>query len=78
MILWFGIDLVIDNQMTLGMFVAFSAFRSQFSDRIASLVAFILQLRMMGLHNERISDIALSERETIMPTIGSCIQYGLC
>ncbi|MBG6244578.1 colicin V synthesis protein [Candidatus Symbiopectobacterium sp. 'North America'] len=70
-ILWFGIDLVIDNQMTLGMFVAFSAFRSQFSDRIASLVAFILQLRMMGLHNERISDIALRERETIMPTIGA-------
>ncbi|MCW2479649.1 peptidase domain-containing ABC transporter [Candidatus Symbiopectobacterium sp. NZEC135] len=70
-ILWFGIDLVIDNQMTLGMFVAFSAFRSQFSDRIASLVAFILQLRMMGLHNERISDIALCEREAIMPTIGA-------
>lgn len=59
----FGTSLVIDNQMTIGMFVAFGAFRSQFSDRVGSLVEFLLQLRMMSLHNERISDIALHERE---------------
>ncbi len=60
-ILWLGTSLVIDNQMTLGMFVAFGAFRSQFSERAASLTNFLLQLRMMSLHNERISDIALHE-----------------
>lgn len=62
-ILWLGINLVIDNQMTIGMFIAFGAFRGQFSDRIGSLTNFLLQLRMMGLHNERISDIALNTRE---------------
>lgn len=58
-ILWLGTRLVIDNRMTLGMMVAFGAFRAQFSDRMASLISFVLQLRMLGLHNERIADIAL-------------------
>lgn len=62
-ILWLGTSLVIDNQMTIGMFVAFGVFREQFSDRLASLTNFLLQLRMMSLHNERISDIALHQRE---------------
>ena len=66
-ILWLGASLVIDNQMTLGMFVAFGAFRGQFSDRIGSLTEFLLQLRMMSLHNERIADIALHPREARKP-----------
>jgi len=68
-VLWLGISLVIDNQMTIGMFVAFGVFRGQFSDRIGSLTEFILQLRMMSLHNERIADIALNEREAYKPDI---------
>lgn len=68
-ILWLGISLVIGNQMTIGMFVAFGAFRSQFSDRVGSLTSFLLQLRMMSLHNERIADIALHERENRKPDI---------
>ncbi|WP_114193320.1 peptidase domain-containing ABC transporter [Edaphovirga cremea] len=62
-ILWMGINLVMDNKMTIGMFVAFGAFRSQFSERITSLVGYLLQLKMMSLHNERISDIALTDTE---------------
>ncbi|HGG2623383.1 TPA: ATP-binding cassette domain-containing protein, partial [Yersinia enterocolitica] len=65
--LWLGASLVIDNQMTLGMFVAFGAFRGQFSDRVSSLTSFLLQLRMMSLHNERIADIALNETDNQKP-----------
>lgn len=68
-ILWLGTHLVIDNQMTIGMFVAFGAFRGQFSDRVASLTNFMLQLRIMSLHNERIADIALHEKEDKKPDI---------
>ncbi|AUX71154.1 peptidase domain-containing ABC transporter [Erwinia pyrifoliae] len=68
-ILWLGTSLVIDNQMTIGMFVAFNAFRGQFSDRIGSLTEFLLRLRMMSLHNERIADIALHPRECRKPDI---------
>lgn len=58
-----------DNEMTIGMFVAFGAYRMQFSDRISTLVGFLLQLRMMSLHNERISDIALNEQESVKPDL---------
>lgn len=68
-ILWLGISLVMHNEMTIGMFVAFGAYRAQFSDRISTLVGFLLQLRMMSLHNERISDIALNEQESVKPDI---------
>ncbi|EMD0831892.1 peptidase domain-containing ABC transporter, partial [Morganella morganii] len=68
-ILWIGAGLVIDNAMTLGMFVAFSAYREQFSDRAASIIEFLLQLRIMSLHNERISDIALNEQENKKPDV---------
>ncbi len=62
-ILWLGISAVITHTMTLGAFVAFSAFRGMFSDRVLSLTTLVLQLRMLSLHNERIADIALSEPE---------------
>lgn len=68
-VLWMGTILVIDNQITIGMFVAFGAFRAQFSDRIGSLTEFLLQLRMMSLHNERISDIALHPRDNYKPEL---------
>lgn len=68
-VLWMGTILVIDNQITLGMFIAFGAFRAQFSDRVGSLTEFLLQLRMMSLHNERISDIALHPRENYKPEL---------
>lgn len=48
-ILWLGALMVINGQMTLGMFVAFNAYRGQFSERAASLIDMILQLRMLGL-----------------------------
>ncbi|MGJ8516222.1 peptidase domain-containing ABC transporter [Carnimonas bestiolae] len=68
-ILWLGATLVIDNHMTIGMYVAFNSYRGQFSDRIGSLTSFLLNLRMMSLHNERISDIALHEREPTKPDV---------
>lgn len=63
-IIWLGISSVINHTMTLGAFVAFSTFRGMFSDRILSLTALVLQIRMISLHNERIADIALSTPES--------------
>ncbi len=75
-ILWLRAGLVIDNQMTIGMFVAFSSFRGQFSERVASLTSFLLQLRIMSLHNERIADIALHEKEEKKPEIEIVADMG--
>lgn len=62
-ILWLGATMVIDNNMTLGMFMAFNSYRGQFSQRASSLIDLALSLRMLSLHNERISDIVFTEAE---------------
>lgn len=66
-ILWLGTLMVIDNNMSLGMFMAFNAYRGQFSQRASSLIDLVMQLRMLSLHNERLSEIAFSEPEAEMP-----------
>lgn len=66
-ILWLGSTLVINNEMTIGMFIAFGVFREQFAERIWKLINFLMQLRMMNLHNERIADIALTPPEKRKP-----------
>lgn len=62
-VLWLGAIMVIDNNMTLGMFMAFNAYRGQFSQRASSLIDLVMQLRMLSLHNERLSEIVFSEPE---------------
>ncbi|HHR5650220.1 TPA: peptidase domain-containing ABC transporter [Klebsiella oxytoca] len=66
-ILWVGALAVIDNNMTLGMFMAFNAYRGQFSQRASSLIDLFMQLRMFSLHNERLSEIVFTEPESEMP-----------
>lgn len=62
-ILWVGASLVIDNTMTLGMFVAFNSYRGSFSSRVGNLINIFFSLKILSLHRERIADIALNEVE---------------
>lgn len=66
-ILWLGAIMVIDNNMTLAMFMAFNAYRGQFSQRASSLIDLFMQTRMLSLHNERLSEIVFTEPEKEMP-----------
>lgn len=63
LVLGFGAILVIDNVITLGMFVAFNAYRGSFSNRTENLINTFFNLKMLALHRERIADIALNEIE---------------
>lgn len=63
LILWLGASMVIDQQISLGMFIAFNLYRSQFAERSTSMTNTILQFRMLTLHHARIADIALSPIE---------------
>ncbi|ANI31675.1 hypothetical protein PL78_17855 [Yersinia entomophaga] len=67
-ILWIGASLVMDGNMTLGMYFAFNTFRGQFAERASNLINLAFSLTMLTLHCERISDIALSEGEVLKPT----------
>lgn len=64
-ILWLGASMVIEQQLTLGMFVAFNLYRGQFAERSNQLIELALQLRMLSLHNERLAEIALSTPESL-------------
>ncbi|MBW7984844.1 peptidase domain-containing ABC transporter [Enterobacillus tribolii] len=66
-ILWLGASMVIDGNMTLGMFVAFNAYRGQFSERAANLINMALQLRMLALHSDRVADIVFTDAEQQLP-----------
>lgn len=55
--------MVIENVMTLGMFVAFNAYRGSFSARMGNLINIVFSLKIISLHRERIADIALNEVE---------------
>lgn len=66
--IWLGALLVLDTGhgagFTVGMLFAFVAYKVQFVQRAAGLVDKFLDLRMLGLHGERVADIALEPRES--------------
>lgn len=58
-----GATAVMDNAMTVGMLIAFLAYRDQFSNRIIALIGMMIRLRMLDVHKNRLADIALATRE---------------
>lgn len=55
-----AILLVIDGRFSLGMAFAYMAWKAQFTIGIAKLVDRAFEFRMLGLHLDRLSDIALT------------------
>lgn len=49
---------------SVGMVFAYLAYKAQFLGRAASLIDQAIAFRMLGLHLERLSDIALAEQDT--------------
>lgn len=48
---------------TVGMLLAFIAYKGQFSSRVSALINYSVDLRMLALHSERLADIALTPPE---------------
>ncbi|MEA3001565.1 MAG: ATP-binding cassette, subfamily bacterial CvaB/MchF/RaxB [Sphingomonadales bacterium] len=62
---YFGALAVIDQRLTIGLLLAFLAYRSSFMGSAVSLVEQAQQWRLIGLHLERLSDIVAHPREEI-------------
>jgi ATP-binding cassette, subfamily B, bacterial CvaB/MchF/RaxB len=62
-IIFLGASAVISGTMTIGMLIAFLAYKDQFSQRISKLFDTAVQLRLLTLHGSRIADVALTEPE---------------
>lgn len=62
-VLWVGALAVIEGTLTVGMLVAFLAYKNQFTARAAALVDHAVAFRLVRVHLDRIADIALSPRD---------------
>jgi len=65
LVLWVGALLVLDQALTVGMLLAFVAYKEQFSQRVAALIDKWAELKMLKVQGERLADIVLAEPETV-------------
>jgi ATP-binding cassette subfamily B protein RaxB len=63
LVIYIAATLVIANSLTIGMALAFIAYKNQLTCRLANFVEQLIQFRMMRLHLDRIADIALHDEE---------------
>jgi ATP-binding cassette subfamily B protein RaxB len=61
---------------TVGMLMAFLSYKLQFTGRVAKLIDFLAEFKMLSLHSERLADIVLSETERDTPQ-GSVPEHDL-
>ncbi|MCL1050328.1 peptidase domain-containing ABC transporter [Shewanella abyssi] len=62
-VIYLAATIVMTGDLTIGMVLAFIAYKNQLTDRFASLIEQIILFRMLRLHLDRISDIALHKQE---------------
>jgi ATP-binding cassette subfamily B protein RaxB len=71
-VLWLAAQMIMTHQtsagaaatpFTLGMLFAFLAYKGQFTGRVSALIDYAVEWRMLGLHAERLADIALASPE---------------
>ncbi|ALT77165.1 peptidase domain-containing ABC transporter [Paucibacter sp. KCTC 42545] len=69
LVLWLGAKLIMTGQqagavtMTVGMLFAYLSYKGQFTGRVSALINYAVELKMLGLHAERLADIALEPPE---------------
>ena len=62
-VIWIGALLAMDSVFSVGMLIAFLAYKEQFTARVGSLIDKGIEFRMLRLHGERLSDIVLTSPE---------------
>jgi ATP-binding cassette subfamily B protein RaxB len=62
-VVWIGALLAMRNVFSVGMLVAYLAYKDQFAQRMAALIDRWMEFRMLRLHAERLADIVLAPPE---------------
>ncbi len=62
-VIWVAALLVLQNVFSVGMLIAYLAYKDQFSGRIGALIDKWIEFRMLRLHGERLADIVLTPPE---------------
>jgi ATP-binding cassette subfamily B protein RaxB len=62
-LLWMGATQIMAGQLSVGMLMAFLAYRSQFDARVTGLIDQFIDLKMLRLYGERLADVVLTPGE---------------
>lgn len=62
-VIWIGAVLALQSVFSVGMLIAYLAYKDQFAGRMAALIDKWVEFRMLRLHGERLADIVLTEPE---------------
>ncbi|MBV2208379.1 MAG: peptidase domain-containing ABC transporter [Thermomonas sp.] len=62
-VIWIGALLALQNVFSVGMLIAFLAYKDQFAQRMGALIDKGIEFRMLRLHGERLADIVLTPPE---------------
>jgi len=68
-VIFVGATLILQNFFSVGMLVAYLVYKEQFSTRAGSLIDKWVDLKMLRLHGERLSDILLTPTEKTQENI---------
>ena len=60
-VIFIAASLVMENMLTVGMMLAFIAYKAKFTSAVDGLVSKFIELRMLAVHFSRLSDIVLTE-----------------
>jgi ATP-binding cassette subfamily B protein RaxB len=63
LIIWLGARMVMDGQFTVGVLIAFNAYKGQFDSRVGSLIDKYFEVKMLQLQGERLADIVFERPE---------------
>lgn len=74
LVFWLGAGLVMQSGVggaaaavaspfTIGMLFAYISYKGQFTSRVSALINYAVEIKMLGLHSERLADIVLAEPE---------------
>lgn len=66
--IYLAITFVLEGGFSVGMVFAYMAYKTQFMDKAAGLVDQFIAFRLIGLHLERLSDIALADEDVSFGT----------
>lgn len=64
-VVWIGASLALQGAFSVGMLVAYLAYKELFSQRVGGLIDKMVEFRMLRLHGERLADIVLNEPEDV-------------
>lgn len=74
--IWYGANLVVSEVMSLGMLMAFILYRASFSSRVAKFVDTVMNMRVLTIHAQRVSDIVSEPAQRSSTGVDAILQDG--